>query len=266
MKKLIALFTFTILLTIQCNKMHAQVTAMDFNVIDCNGGGPHNLFSDLNSGKVVIIEYFMTSCSPCITAGQTLENLKSNLISQYPGKIKSYAFGFTNTYSCSTILNWVNTNSITSIPVDSGATQVAYYGGMGMPTIIIAAGNNHQLLGSPYVGFNTSDTTQMANNIRTFLNGPASVFENNNSISDLKLFPNPVNNKLSIDFNLSDNSDIQIKVTDISGRLISSQNLMNKQKGNNLFELNTTEIESGYYTLQIQSQRGISSRKISIIH
>ena len=108
MKKLL-LVLFTIVTT---NLSFSQTTALDFTVMACDNSGPHHLFSDLNAGKVVIIEYFMTNCSPCISAGQTLESMKSDLLSQYPGKIKSYAFGFSDTYSCSTILNWCSTNRI----------------------------------------------------------------------------------------------------------------------------------------------------------
>ena len=163
-------FVLTLILaSLLTTQTSAQTTAINFNRNDCNGNA-QNLFSELNAGKAVIIEYFMTSCAPCPAAGQVLEVMKANLLSQYPGKIKSYAIAFNNTYSCSTVINWVNTYSFTSVPMDSGATQVATYGGMGMPTIIIAGGVNHQLLGAPYIGFVNGDTTQMASNIRAFLN------------------------------------------------------------------------------------------------
>src|SRR5438270_7109205 len=84
----------------------AQTTALNFNRNDCNGVN-HDLFTELNAGNAVILEFFMLSCSACVTAGQKLESMKATLLAQYPGKIKSYAFGFQDSYTCASIKNWV---------------------------------------------------------------------------------------------------------------------------------------------------------------
>jgi hypothetical protein len=266
MKTKITKIMLTALILLGTFNSKAQMTAMDFTMVDCNSSGTHNLFSDLNSGKVVIIEYFMISCGSCIVAGQALESMKSNLLSQYPGKVKSYAFGFNNTYSCSAIVNWVNTNGFTSIPSDSGAVQVAYYGGMGMPTIIIAAGTNHQLLGSPYVGFNNSDTTQMATNIRTFLNSQVSIKENTQSIKNLSVYPNPANGQINVSFSLLKNSEVTMELIDITGRKIA--NLVSEKMSAGIISktFNTSSFQEGNYFLKINSSGIISQQKISIIH
>ncbi len=257
-------FTFISMLTSQISR--AQMTAMDFTMVDCNASATHNLYSDLNSGKVVIIEFFMTSCSSCIVAGQTLEAMKTKLLSQYPGKIKAYAFGFNNTYSCTTVNNWLTTNSITSVPSDSGAAQVAYYGGMGMPTIVIAAGTNHKLLGSPYIGFTNSDTTGMATNIRNFLNGPTSVNEFNSNISELNIFPNPTSNEIKITFNLTESSNTIIEIMDITGRVVKT--FLNEKMSNGNFTktFNVSNMDNGNYFININTNGFISRKKISIIH
>lgn len=261
------LFTLSILLsafTFMSPDFKSQTTAMDFTIVDCNGTGPHNLFSDLNSGKVVIIEYFMTSCSPCITAGQTLESLKANLNAQYPGKIKAYAFGYTNSYSCSTVLNWVNTNSITSVPSDSGAIQVAYYGGMGMPTIVIAGGSNHQLLGSPYIGFAVGDTVQMANDIRNFLNNPAGISESSEPISKTSVYPNPVVSDINIEFSLSTEQKVEIALFDISGRKLLSLYNQETHSGKSKLAFPVKNIAEGNYLLKISSNGYTKTHKLNI--
>lgn len=253
------------LFTVQNSK--AQMTAMNFNIMDCNNTGPHNLFNDLNSGQVVIVEYFMTSCSPCITAGQTLESMKANLLSQYPGKIKAYAFGFNNSYSCNTVNNWVTTNGFTSIPSDSGATQVAYYGGMGMPTIIIAAGTSHNLLGNPYVGFTTGDTTQMAANIRNFLNSqPTGLNESSVSVSGLNIFPNPATSEVNIKFFLKENSDVEIDVLDVTGRVVSNLFFEKTQAGAYVKTFNTNGIANGNYIVRVKANGSVSNQKLNIVH
>lgn len=266
MKKL---FTSALIITAMFSGFtsKAQMTAMNFNIMDCNNTGPHNLFNDLNSGKVVIVEYFMTSCSPCITAGQTLESMKANLLAQYPGKIKAYAFGYNNSYSCNTVKNWVTNNGFTSIPSDSGATQVAYYGGMGMPTIIITAGTNHQLLGAPYVGFATGDTTQMAANIRNFLNTqPTSIKENNTTVSGVNVYPNPASSELSIKFLLKENSAVVIDVLDVTGRLVANFFSETTPAGAYVKTFNTNSLANGNYIVRVKSKGSVSNHKLNITH
>lgn len=252
----------TSLFTSQVTK--AQTTAMDFTIMDCNGGGPHNLYSDLNSGKAVIIEFFMTSCGSCITAGQKLEAMKSTLLAQYPGKIKSYAFGYNNSYSCTTVKNWVNNNGFTSIPSDSGAAQVAYYGGMGMPTIVILGGANHAVLGSPYIGFTTSDTTTMANDIRTLLNS-VGVKENNKIISDLNIYPNPANTEFKVSTTISASTHLVIDVVDITGRVVLKALDETVEAGSFNKTINTSDLAVGNYVVRINANGSITQQKLSIV-
>lgn len=241
----------------------AQTTAMDFNIVDCNGA-PHHLFSDLDAGKVVIIEYFMNSCSPCITAGQQLEAMKTDLLAEYPGKIKAYTFAFNNSYSCTTVRNWVTNNGFTTVPSDSGAAQVAYYGGMGMPTIVILGGTNHSILGSPYIGFSTSDTTMMAADIRNFL-GSASVNENS-AVSGLNVFPNPANAEVKVSFTLKESSDITIEIVDVTGRVVATVMKEKAFRGEIIKTFNTAAIAQGNYVIRINANGSISQQKLNVIH
>jgi hypothetical protein len=238
---------------------------MDFNRKDCNGN-MQSLFGDLNSGKAVIIEYFMTSCAPCPAAGQVLEVMKTDLLTQYPGKIKSYSIAFNNTYSCSTVVNWVNTYSFTSVPMDSGATQVAYYGGMGMPTIVILGGGTaHSVLGSPYIGFSPSDTTTMANDIRNFLNTVAGVKENRSSVSELKLFPNPASTDLKVSFRIAESAALKIDVLDLTGRLISQPFNEKVQPGFIERTINISQLAAGNYILRVNANGSVSQQKLNIL-
>lgn len=253
------------LFSLSANFSKAQTNAMNFNRNDCNGV-PRHLFADLNAGNAVIIEFFMTSCAPCPAAGQNLEAMKANLLTQYPGKVKSYAIAFNNTYSQSTVNNWVTSNGFTAIPMDSGATQVAYYGGMGMPTIVIAAGASHNLLGSPYIGFNTSDTTAMANDIRAFFNSQVGIKENKNSNLSLEMFPNPSNQEVSMKFDLKENSDVVIDVIDIMGRKVTSLCSEKLSTGNVSKTFNVSNISDGNYFIRISANGIITQQKLTILH
>ena len=252
-------FTLTI-----SNPSKAQTTAMNFDIVDCNGN-PHNLFSDLDAGKAVIIEFFMTSCGSCITAAALLEDMKANLSAEFPGMIKAYAIGYNNTYDCTTVNNWVTTNGVTSNPSDSGATQVAYYGGMGMPTIVIlGGGTSHSVLGTPFIGIVPGDTATMANDIRDFLNG-VGISESNKLINDLNTFPNPVSDVLTLSFNLKENSDIKIDIVDLTGRIVIGGTKISYPSGKINSVVNMSELSTGNYAVKISVNGIVSEKMISVV-
>ena len=267
MKSIIITFALVVTSMFTAQKADAQMTAMDFTMVDCSSSpSTHNLFSDLNSGKVVIIEYFMLSCSSCPVAGQKLESMKTSLLSQYPGKVKSYAFGFNNTYTCAQVNNWVTTNSFSSIPSDSGAAQVAYYGGMGMPTIVIIGGTNHKLLGSPYIGFTTSDTTVMATDIRNFFASTTGINELKSNVSELNIYPNPAANEVKIRFNLTENAHTVIEIMDVTGRIVKT--VLNEKMaiGSSTKIVNVSSLDNGNYIVRISTDGHMTQQKLSIIH
>lgn len=171
-------------------------TAYDFTMNDCSGN-MHHLFDELDSGNVVIMELFMLSCSPCVDAGNELVPMFENLKATCSNKIIFYHMGYTNSYTCSQITNWVNTNSYTSIPIDSGAVQTAYYGGMGMPTVAVVAGSTHKVLHTT-VGYTAGDTAVIADSIRAFFGcSTVNVPEHLNSLS-VSVYPNPSNGQFVI--------------------------------------------------------------------
>ncbi len=242
----------------------AQTTATPYNFVDC-AGNPQSLFAELDAGKALILEFFMTSCSPCIGAGQTLEIMKADLMAEFPGMIKAYAFGFSDSYTCTAINNWVTTNGITSIPSDSGAYQVAYYGGMGMPTIVIlGGGTSHSVLGTPYLTYTTSDTTTMAADIRNFLNGTG--VAENCFVSKLNVFPNPAGSEVKVSFEMVQTADVKIELFDIAGRLIAKLADKKSQTGLVNETVNTAIYPDGSYIMKITSNGVVTPRKLNIVH
>jgi len=64
----------TLILCLSLVSVNAQTsltTAVDFTVTDVHGE-THNLFSLLNEGKYVIVDFFFTTCGPCIASVPTL--------------------------------------------------------------------------------------------------------------------------------------------------------------------------------------------------
>ena len=144
--------------------------------------------------------------------------------------------------------------------MNNGATQVAYYGGMGMPTIVILGGSNHAVLGTPYIGFVTSDTTTMSNDIHTFFATQASIEKL--EFKELKIYPNPANESLMLDLSTLGVHESTIEVCDLTGRIVYSNNT------NNLltFQLNTCKFANGQYIVSVKNDSVIFKTKFEVIH
>ncbi len=249
--------------------LNAQVTtALDFTMNDCSGN-MHHLYADLDAGKVVILEYFMVSCSPCIVAGDALEPMINKLKTTCSDKIKFYQFGFTNSYNCTQINNWVSTHGYSSVPMDSGAYQVAYYEGMGMPSIVVAAGSTHKLMylcNANTASFAVSDTAIIADSIRAFFNctNSTGIINNSTGINHMDIYPNPVANKLSISLFAPGEGILKLQLFDLNGQKVASltNELINGGQWTKTFEL--PFIPPGFYFIRGEFNGENFTRKIAI--
>ncbi len=68
---------------------------------------------------------------------------------------------------------------------------------------------------------------------------------------DLIVYPNPVSDYLNIAFTLKQPENINISLFDISGRILSNQNLHNIQTGNHIERLDVSRLVDGVYYLKI---------------
>jgi hypothetical protein len=266
MKKIIFTSIIAVISVLSINNSFAQATiAMDFNRADCNGTMHHLFTNDLDSGNVVILEFFMGGgCASCIAAGHTLESMKTGLLAAHPGKIRAYTSGYSNSMNCATAMSWISSNGFTSTPIDSGAAQVAYYGGFGMPTIVILAGTSHRVIYTD-IGFSSSDTTAMKDSINKFFN-PAStnVANVNASFGSISLFPNPATNILSIEMQLMESGRLQIQIADITGKTISIVGDENVKVGSFSKTINISNFANGLYMVKATVNGNTSYSKLTI--
>ncbi len=108
---------------------------------DCLSGADINLYNILDSGYVIIHEYVMVNCRPCITAGKGLANIANSMKKMYPGRVKFYQTVYEDETGCDTLHSWMQTHNFSPDALFiRGADEVAFYGGMGMPTIVVLGG------------------------------------------------------------------------------------------------------------------------------
>jgi thiol-disulfide isomerase/thioredoxin len=255
MKKLV--LVFALMFTVVISK--AQTNAMDFTDNDCNGN-MHNLFTTLDSGEVVILEFFM-NCGSCIVAGQTITPMYNQLAAQYPGKVNFYAFAYNNTMTCTQANNVIVGNNINAIPFDSGATQVAYYGGFGMPTIAVVAGSQHDVLFSN-VGFATGDTATMAAAIHNFF--LVGINETNATVSSMEVFPNPASENVQLNYELTKNSDVTLNLVNTLGQSVRTIAMGEIAAGKQTATVPVADLKAGVYFIQLTTAEGVISRRVVI--
>ncbi|HQI46179.1 MAG TPA: hypothetical protein PLC59_08990, partial [Bacteroidales bacterium] len=108
----------------------AQTTAVNFICNDCKGTS-HNLFTELDDGKVIVLVWVMP-CATCISPSRSAYDAVQTYSSSHPGRVKFYlADDYVNT-SCNTLTTWANNNGMTGATIFSNtAVNPANYGNVG---------------------------------------------------------------------------------------------------------------------------------------
>ena len=89
------------------------------------------------------------------------------------------------------------------------------------------------------------------------------VEENNTSFQVGNVFPNPASDYANLRVVMNNAQNINILITDLSGRIVSSQTRELKQ-GENIIPLDSKSLTSGLYTITLEGKASSVSRKMTI--
>ena len=265
MKKKITTLTMAAAFILSANLMKSQ-TALQLSGNDCNGVS-HDLYADLDAGKAVILHFFMPNCGSCPPPAQKIQAMANNILAIHPGMITAYAMPFNNSTTCASTASWV-TNSGLSLyaPFDSGATQVAHYGGFGMPTVVLLGGTDHHVMFSTQ-SFSTSDTTQMRDSILALLSSGSSglnLIEKN--ISSINVYPNPANENVQFELNVTKPTNIKIEILNLLGDVVSEIYDAKTYEGILKKQISTTEFSNGIYFMKVTVEGNFENYKFTVAH
>jgi hypothetical protein len=257
MKKL--LLSLSILLSVFAIK--AQTTATNFTANDC-AGASHDLFTELNSGKIIVITWVMP-CSACTNGAKFAQNAVNSFSASNPGTVLHYvADDYANT-SCATLLNWLNTNSVTpNARFSNSSVNMTGYGTAGMPKVVVLGGTSHTI----YYNVNNASITQA--NITTAINtalaaNATGIHAVSAGISSVRISPNPVSNELTLTVNSGANGDAVIEIYNVTGQNVKSfEKSLNA--GTNELKMNVEELSSGTYFLKLSNGKASESLKFII--
>lgn len=256
MKKTFTLLTaFISLATFSFAQIGAP--AQDFTVTDLDGN-THSLSGILESGKVVVLDASATWCPPCWSFHEA--HFLQDLHDQYgPNGTDQIRVIFYEADASTTLADLQGTGGNTQGDWLSGSTYPfvdetnlslsgANYWPLGFPTINVidpATGTIQADLYDPWAaGGGLPEFVDVLDNFW----GEASINELNSI--ELTVYPNPASTNATIKADLDDASDVNVKVFNLVGALVSSDTF-NGAAGSNSFTLNTSTLENGQYILHV---------------
>jgi len=238
---------------------NAQTTATNFNCNDCSSTN-HDLFTELNSGKVIVIAWVMP-CSSCISGALAGYTAAQN----HPGQAYFYLADDYGTTSCSTMSSWANTNGMSSCNAifSNSVVKMSDYGSAGMPKVVVLGGPNHT------VYYNQNNSAISQSGIEAAINQAladiaAGVNENKGNSSTVDIYPNPSNTSLStLSIKLTKESKVKVEIQNLLGQKVSEVYNGNLSQGENDIKLNTSELPNGNYFVTCSD--GETTKKIKLI-
>lgn len=102
----------------------------------------------------------------------------------------------------------------------------------------------------------------------TLINGSAAGVQNitysvvTNSVKEI--YPNPVSDMANLSISLVVKSEVSVRVLDLSGRVVLTQNEGSLSQGDHIVKLNTSALQNGMYLYQVVMGENVSSGKLFI--
>lgn len=229
---------------------HSQTMATDFTAIDCSGDS-HNLFTELNSGKTVILAWVMP-CVGCIVGTKRADSSFNSLIQTYPDSILLWIVDDGPPSDCNTLFTWTWNQQITNGSVFgnySNEINQDDYGGFGMPHIVVI-GANKQIYFNEFNGSADGIYSALQNAIQL-----ATEVKKVNGKLRLEVYPNPIQEEIII---RSSELISDIKITSITGQILKVEHYNN---GSLNPTIHMEGIAAGSYILSVIDVNGNSEIK-----
>ncbi|MDZ4204556.1 MAG: redoxin domain-containing protein [Bacteroidales bacterium] len=266
MKKILLLGVFMII----CFSTRPQtplLIAPHFEAKDFNGN-PHELYTYLNAGKYVLLNFFTTSCGTCLVYN--------------PHVNQAYIHYGCNTGNLKVLgINWGSTNALVaqyhqanglSFPALSGqdgyGNEIAEQYQIASFISVILIAPNRQIV-HQYIYPPTFETLQSVISSYGIGQSSCAVGTNQSIIalqSDLIIYPNPATSYVKINSGSYTSRISSLVLFDLTGRVIRAFDEQSLELANSIASLAVKGISAGYYTLHIGRIDGIHEmRKLLII-
>lgn len=112
-----------------------------------------------------------------------------------------------------------------------------------------------------YFDFNAPVIT---NDAAVLMVGPTAVSSLNNDNVSLSVYPNPASAQATVVYSLKNAGDVQVKLTDVQGKIFSSTTVANQQAGKHQLNINANNLSNGVYMLQLTTAEQSKTLKLHI--
>jgi len=85
-----------------------------------------------------------------------------------------------------------------------------------------------------------------------------------NPESTLRVYPNPASSATTLDYTLTDASNVTLQVYDMNGRLLSSLNKGRQSSGQHSLQMNVQNMKSGVYMIRIITNKSTNTAKLIV--
>ncbi len=261
--KTILLLAAVLLVSISANAQIIMQT--NFVGTDCNGQ-QHNLFAELDQGKVIVLCWVMP-CGACTGPAKTSYNIVKSYQSQYPGKVLFYLADDYGNTNCTSLNSWANSQNMpaseSSIRFSSQSLDMKHFGTVGMPKVVIIGGADHKIY---YNANNQVNSDQMLVAINAAIDQTTGV----TAIDDvpktqLTVHPIPADQEVSLSFTLNTASDVNVDIVNGSGEVVKSYGRESLDVGPQALTLNTMALQTGTYFVRLHTREGVYVSKCVIV-
>ncbi len=219
-------------------------TVPDFTANDCNGN-PHNLYSELNSGKVIVLCWVMP-CSACTGPSLTAYNIvqsygSSNIVFYLIDDAANTACGALNTWATNSGLGSNRVNFSTSSIVENN------YGGVGMPHVAVVGPDHKAYFNALNTAAGNSSGIQNAINTAKTKSG---IKENKADQFRVNITTDS-GHKVLVKYTVSQKSEVLLQIFDSSGKLISKKEIGQELEGDHATDFELNPSLAGVFFLRI---------------
>lgn len=242
---------------------HAQ-TAVNFNCNDCAGNN-HDLFTELNSGKVIVLAWVMP-CASCVGPTLTASNIVLSYASSNPGRVLMYVADDAANTNCTTLNSWLSTNGITTNAVFSNAAiNMSDYGTPGMPKIVVLGGDTAHTVFFNQNGTAAGNVTALQNAIDNAL--AISGTNTGSAEADAAgIFPNPSSGSTTLYIRTDRSAESVVSVYDALGQKLFTAFDGTLLAGENKIIIPGELLADGIYYIRIGQGENSRMLKMMIAH
>lgn len=251
MKKICTLI-FTVVFFASLNAQTPLTTASDFTATDVQGNS-HNLFSYLNSGKYVLIDFFYTTCVPCQgaapQANASYENFGCNsggviFLGLDYGDSDAEVIAFDNTYGA----------HYPCISGDAGGTAVCgTYGITAYPTFILIAPDKNIVVQDMWPFSTSICNTAISGYGVSAASCPVGITDHTQNVIT-GVYPNPANDMARFTFNAEQNTVYTVSIFDMSGKPVFEEQMNTiAATGDYSYDVPVTNLAAGSYYIMLSS-------------